>query len=95
MAHAGTPAAGQWGAPPPAPAPAGPVTRVPYVPQVVRDQIRNELREATARVVRQNRRVAALVGLHRRVNQEILELVLADEDSNPLRQTGALVDAEV
>ena len=45
VAQAGTPAAGQWGAPPPAPAPAGPVTRVPYVPQVVRDQIRNELRE--------------------------------------------------
>jgi len=57
--------------------------------------LREELRDVTARVVRQNRRVAALVGLHRRVNQEVLELVLADEDSNPLRQTGALVDAEV
>jgi hypothetical protein len=31
--------------PPPVAAPAVPVTRVPYVPQVVRDQIRNELRE--------------------------------------------------
>ena len=41
--------AGEWGSPPPAPAAAAaattPVTRVPFVPQVVRDQIRNELRE--------------------------------------------------
>jgi hypothetical protein len=36
--------AGEWGSPPAAPA-AVPVTRVPFVPQVVRDQIRNELRE--------------------------------------------------
>jgi hypothetical protein len=40
---AATPGPGEWGSPPPAPA--GPVTRVPYVPQVVREQIRNELRE--------------------------------------------------
>ncbi len=57
--------------------------------------LRDELREATTRVVRQNRRVAALVGLHRRINQEVLELVLADEDSNPMQRAGALVDAEV
>jgi len=57
--------------------------------------LREELREATARVVRQNRRVAAVVGLHRRLNQEVLELVLAEEDSNPFERTGALVDAEV
>jgi hypothetical protein len=43
-----TPAPGTWGSPPTAPATAAaptPVTRVPYVPQIVRDQIRNELRE--------------------------------------------------
>lgn len=39
------PSPGQWGAPPATPAAAAPVTRVPYVPQVVREQIRNELRE--------------------------------------------------
>jgi Putative porin len=37
------PSPGEWGSPPPALA--GAVTRVPYVPQVVREQIRNELRE--------------------------------------------------
>jgi hypothetical protein len=58
-------------------------------------ELREELRETAARIVRQNRRVAALVGLHRRVNQEILELLLADETSNPLHGAGALVDAEV
>lgn len=57
--------------------------------------LREELRELTGRVVRQNRRVAALVGLHRRVNQEVLELVLSEEDSNPLERAGALVDTEV
>lgn len=57
--------------------------------------LREELREATSRVVRQNRRVAAVVGLHRRLNQEVLELVLAEDDSNPFERTGALVDAEV
>jgi hypothetical protein len=57
--------------------------------------LREELREAASRVVRQNRRVAAVVGLHRRLNQEVLELVLAEEDSNPFERTGALVDAEV
>lgn len=41
---ASAPAPGQWGAPPPV-APAPPVTRVPYLPQTVREQIRNELRE--------------------------------------------------
>lgn len=58
-------------------------------------ELREELRDVTARVVRQNRRVAALVGLHRRINQEVLELVLADEHSNPMQRAGALVDAEV
>jgi hypothetical protein len=57
--------------------------------------LREELRETTSRIVRQNRRVAAVVGLHRRINQEVLELVLAEEDSNPFERTGALVDAEV
>lgn len=37
------PGPGEWGAPPPVAA--APVVRVPFVPQVVRDQIRNELRE--------------------------------------------------
>jgi hypothetical protein len=48
-AAAGAPAAGEWGSPPAAAAapaaPTGPVTRVPFVPQIVREQIRNELRE--------------------------------------------------
>ncbi|MEZ6014536.1 MAG: flagellar export chaperone FlgN [Planctomycetota bacterium] len=58
-------------------------------------ELRLELREATSRVVRQNRRVSALVGLHRRINQEVLELVLADDGMNPFNGAGALVDAEV
>jgi len=57
--------------------------------------LRDELRDMTAKVVRHNRRVAALVGLHRRLNQEVLEHLLAQDDSNPLERSGALVDAEV
>ena len=57
--------------------------------------LREDLRTVTSKVVRQNRRVAALVGLHRRLNQEVLEHLLAQDDSNPLERSGALVDAEV
>lgn len=57
--------------------------------------LRDELRDVTSRVVRQNRRVAAVLGLHRRINQEVLQLFLAEDDSNPLDRAGALVDAEV
>lgn len=41
----GVPGPGQWGSPPSVQAPAVPVTRVPYIPQLVREQIRNELRD--------------------------------------------------
>jgi hypothetical protein len=57
--------------------------------------LREELRDVSAHIVRQNRRIAAVVGLHRRINQEVIELVLAEAGSNPLERTGALVDAEV
>ena len=43
-----TPPPGSWGSPPvdaPAAAAPPPVTRVPYIPQIVREQIRKELRE--------------------------------------------------
>ena len=57
--------------------------------------LREELRNTASKVVRQNRRVAALVGLHRRLNQEVLEHLLAQDDANPFERSGALVDAEV
>ncbi len=41
-AKAAVPAPGEWGSPPATPAP---VVRVPFVPQVVREQIRSEIRE--------------------------------------------------
>ena len=58
-------------------------------------ELRLELRDLAQRVVDKNRRVAALVAMHRHVTNEILENVLADDDGNPVHERGVLLDAEV
>lgn len=62
-------------------------------------ELRLELRGAAADVVRANRQVAAAVALHRRLNQEVIELCFAEtggaSTTSPLSGAGTLIDAEV
>ncbi len=55
---------------------------------------RSQLRRVMAGVVRENKKTAALLLLHRRVVREVLDLFLTDEDGNPVESAGTLVDAE-
>jgi hypothetical protein len=57
-------------------------------------ELRLELRDIVERVNEKNRRVSALVSMHRNVTNEILETVLADGDGNPIHERGVLLDAE-
>jgi len=57
-------------------------------------ELRDELREATALCMRLNRRVSALVRLHRRVMLDVIDSLLADEENSPMRETGTLLNAE-
>jgi hypothetical protein len=58
-------------------------------------ELRRELRQGAAQVLRASRRVAVLVSTLRRVSGEVIEMLLTDEDGTPLHGGGALVDAEV
>lgn len=58
-------------------------------------RLRDELREATGRVLRRNRRVAALTASHRRLVQDVIQtLFRTDPRMSPLGAAGTLVDAE-
>ncbi len=56
---------------------------------------RDRLRVIVAEVQRLNRRVAALVRMHREVTREILNAVLGDDTGRELLDGGTLIDAEV
>lgn len=58
-------------------------------------RLRDELRAATGRVLRQNRRVAALSAAHRRLVQDVIQtLFRSDPRATPFATAGTLVDAE-
>lgn len=56
--------------------------------------LRVELRDAVASVKRRNRRLAALVGMQRRLTRDVMKCVLEDEDGAALHSAGTLVNAE-
>jgi len=58
------------------------------------EALRLDLRQAVARVIRRNRRLAALIGLHRRINTDICQLVLGCDSPEQVEDGGALVNAE-
>ena len=56
--------------------------------------LRAELRTVTAEVVRKNRLLGALIGMHRRVIRDVIECVLDDDRGAALNGAGTLIDAE-
>ena len=56
---------------------------------------RVRLREAISKVQKVNRRVAALIRMHREVTREILDVVLGDGSGQTPLEGGTLIDAEV
>jgi hypothetical protein len=56
--------------------------------------LRGELREAAAAVLKKNRRIAALVRVHRRVIEDVIRVLVDGVEGGPLSEAGHLVDAE-
>lgn len=56
---------------------------------------RQRLIEVVDEVSQANRRVAALIRVHREVTREILNVVLGDGSGSEVREGGTLIDAEV
>lgn len=57
-------------------------------------QLRDELRAATADVLRRNRRIAALVRTHRRIVDDLIHVLVDSDEHAPRGAAGQLVDAE-
>jgi len=58
------------------------------------DVLREELRELVASVLQRRRRLSSLIGLHRRVNTELMQLILGCESEEQVHEGGSLVNAE-
>lgn len=58
------------------------------------EQLHKDLREATARVVKKNRRLASLMTLHQRVVEDLIGTLMNMRDATALARSGTLVDAE-
>lgn len=57
-------------------------------------ELRLELRELVAAVMKRNRRLSSLLGMHRRLNRDILKVVLGTEEGAEPTSAGTLVNAE-
>jgi hypothetical protein len=57
-------------------------------------ELRTELRDKTALVLKQNRRLSALARMNQRMVEDLLKLLLGDEHGERMDSAGALVDAE-
>ncbi len=58
------------------------------------EELRNELRGVVATVMKRNRRLASLIGLHRRINTDVMQLMLGCDSADEIQHGGTLVDAE-
>ena len=56
--------------------------------------LRAELRNVLAEVVKRNRRLSALIGMHRRINADIMRLILGCDSHADVNSGGFLVNAE-
>lgn len=57
--------------------------------------LREDLRQAVSEVLRRRRRLSALIGMHQRINSDLMQLVLGCESEEELAQGGSLINAEV
>lgn len=57
-------------------------------------ELRDQLEAVATEVAQRNRRVGALIGVHRRVTRDVIRIVLGDEHGDPLGTEGTLVDAQ-
>ncbi len=58
------------------------------------DALREELRDLVGTVLKRRRRLSSLIGLHRRVNTELMQLILGCESEEQVHEGGSLVNAE-
>lgn len=58
------------------------------------EELRGELRKAVAATVKRQRRLAALIGMHQRINADVMQIMLGCETQEQVRQGGSLVNAE-
>lgn len=56
--------------------------------------LREELRGLMAEVIKRNRRLAALIGMHRRINTDLMQLLVGCDSPEDVQAGGTLVNAE-
>jgi hypothetical protein len=56
--------------------------------------LRGELRAAVATVMKRQRRLASLIGMHRRINADVMQIMLGCETQDQVKQGGSLINAE-
>lgn len=72
----------------------GSVARRLGAPGARLNELRSELRQVLGDLVRRQRRLAALIGMHRRINADVMQLILGCESHEQVNQGGSLVNAE-
>ena len=57
------------------------------------EELRGELRKVVAAVLKHNRRLASLIGMHRRLNRDIIQVVLGGDENRDIASSGTILDA--
>jgi hypothetical protein len=58
------------------------------------EELRGELREVVGQVMKGRRRLSALIGMHRRINSDLMQLIMGCESEQELERGGSLINAE-
>ncbi len=56
-------------------------------------ELRMELRDGVAHVLGRNRRLSSLIGMHRRINRDVMNLVLTGQEDGEVSDSGFLINA--
>lgn len=57
------------------------------------EELRAELRQVVAAMLKHHRRLSSLIGMHRRLNRDILQIVLGAEEGREFASSGTILDA--